>query len=311
MEQKPTYKDEMDWKDLGRKPEKLFGYTYLYILVVLVGVGVLYVWNLNIIGRNAVYPTILHDSTALIQDIPLQSPRLIPPVDIMKAGVSSPGLVNKGRDLFKANCASCHGDNGLGDGPSAAMLNPKPRNFHSPENWKNGSKVTQMYKTLEEGIPGGAMAAYNYLPPEDRFALIHYIRTLAGNQPNDSMSELQQLDATYHLAKGMNVAGQIPVKKALRLVEKEHALESVRIQETAQRIAASNSAGSDLLNRVAFDETRVVTSIVHMKSNVKSVNDFVEIVSADPMHSGFKASVVRMSADEWTELYQYLFSVVQ
>jgi hypothetical protein len=124
------------------------------------------------------------------------------------------------------------------------------------------------------------------------------------------MSELQQLDATYHLAKGMNVAGQIPVKKALRLVEKEHALESVRIQETAQRIAASNSAGSDLLNRIAFDETRVVTSIAHMKSNVKSVNDFIEIVSADPMHSGFKVRVVRMSADEWTDLYHYLFSVV-
>src|SRR5690349_20504383 len=31
-----------------------------------------------------------------------------------------------GRALYERSCASCHGARGLGDGPSAAALNPKP-----------------------------------------------------------------------------------------------------------------------------------------------------------------------------------------
>jgi mono/diheme cytochrome c family protein len=311
MVQKPHYKDEIDWQDLVKKPEMLFGYSYIYVLAVLIGIGLLYVWNLNTISKNAVNPTVLQDSTALIKDIPLQSPRLIPPVDIMKAGVSSPELVTKGRELFKANCTTCHGDNGQGDGPSASMLNPKPRNFHSVDSWKNGSKVTQIYKTLEEGIPGGGMASYNYMSPEERFALIHYIRTFAHNQPNDSLSALKQLDATYQLSKGMDVAGQIPIKKALSLIEMEHASDAARIQETALQIPASKNSDADLLNSVSFDENKVITSITHMKNGVKSVADFVKIVSADPIHSGFKPCVIRLSTNEWTKLYHYVFSVVQ
>ena len=53
MDQTPHYKDEIDWQDLIRKPEKLFGYSYFYVLVVLVGIGLLYIWNLNTIGKNA------------------------------------------------------------------------------------------------------------------------------------------------------------------------------------------------------------------------------------------------------------------
>ena len=310
MDQIPHYKDEIDWRDLVRRPEKLFGYSFIYVLVILVGVGLLYVRNLNTIGKNAVNPSVLQDSTALIKDIPLQSPRVIPPVDIMKVGTSSLEMINKGRELFKANCSACHGDNGQGNGPSASMLNPKPRNFHSLDSWKNGSKVTQMYKTLEEGIPGGGMASYNYLPPEDRFALIHFIRTFANNQPNDSLNDLKQLDITYQLVKGMDVAGQIPIKNALVRIEKENASSAEQVQKTAKQILASNNFGADLLKRVSFDEKKVVTSVVHMKNSVRSVDDFIKIVSANPIQYGFKASVVRLSANEWTELYHYIFSAV-
>jgi mono/diheme cytochrome c family protein len=311
MDQTPHYKEEIDWKGLVRKPEKLFGYSYIYVLAVLLGIGLLYVGNLNTIGKNAVNPTILKDSTALIQDIPLQSPREVPPVDVMKVGISSPEMVNKGRELFKANCVSCHGDNGRGDGPSASLLNPAPRNFYSLDGWKNGSKVSQMYKTLEEGIPGGGMASYNYIPPEDRFALIHYIRTFVSNQPNDSLDDLRLLDVTYQLAKGMDVAGQVPIRKAMIHVEKEIASTAARVQETVLQISASKCTGAELLCRVSIDEKKILISVAHMKSSVKSVDDFMNVVSANPIQCGFKASVVRLSALEWTELYQYLFLVVQ
>lgn len=34
-----------------------------------------------------------------------------------------------GKPLFEANCASCHGTSGKGDGPVGAALNPPPRDF--------------------------------------------------------------------------------------------------------------------------------------------------------------------------------------
>ena len=34
-----------------------------------------------------------------------------------------------GKALFEANCASCHGVSGKGDGPVGSALNPPPRDF--------------------------------------------------------------------------------------------------------------------------------------------------------------------------------------
>jgi mono/diheme cytochrome c family protein len=311
MDQTPHYKDEIDWRDLIRKPAKLFGYSYFYVLAILVAIGLLYIWNLNTIGKNAVTPTMLQDSTALIKDIPLRSPRIIPPLDVMKASISSPEFIKKGQELFKANCVACHGENGQGDGPSASMLNPKPRNFHSLADWKNGSKVSQMYKTLEEGIPGSGMASYNYMPPEERFALIHYTRTLANNQPQDSPDELKQLDAVYQLSKGINVTGQIPIKKAMQIAMKEEEPSIAKIQEVKRKVDASETIGAEILKHVSFDETKIIISALHMKNDIKNVDEFVRAVSSDPIHNGFKTNVVLLSQDEWMKLYQYIYSVIQ
>lgn len=38
----------------------------------------------------------------------------------------SADAVAAGKELFAANCASCHGESGLGDGAAAASLDPKP-----------------------------------------------------------------------------------------------------------------------------------------------------------------------------------------
>jgi mono/diheme cytochrome c family protein len=40
--------------------------------------------------------------------------------------------VAKGKDLFNANCAPCHGTDGAGNGPAASALNPKPADFMTP-----------------------------------------------------------------------------------------------------------------------------------------------------------------------------------
>ncbi|MCB1160088.1 MAG: cytochrome c [Leptospiraceae bacterium] len=86
----------------------------------------------------------------------------------------------KGQELFSQNCASCHGEKGLGDGPAAAALNPKPRKFNAPASeWKNGNTEDKILKTLNEGISGSPMVAYKHLGDENLKALAKYILFLS------------------------------------------------------------------------------------------------------------------------------------
>jgi cbb3-type cytochrome c oxidase subunit III len=52
----------------------------------------------------------------------------------------------KGKEVFTANCASCHGPEGKGDGPAGAALNPKPADFS-----KSASDQATILKTITEG----------------------------------------------------------------------------------------------------------------------------------------------------------------
>jgi hypothetical protein len=159
MENKPDLKAEIDFKDLLRMPSKLFGYSYIYFIVILGGLGYLYVDNLTVIGKNSVSPVVLKDSSSFIQDIALQIPQVLQPVDIMKVSVPTPNLLQKGKELFQANCSSCHGDNGEGNGSAAATLNPKPRNFRSLQGWTNGPNHVPVVQRKQyhctNSYPGG------------------------------------------------------------------------------------------------------------------------------------------------------------
>jgi mono/diheme cytochrome c family protein len=308
MDKKPDLKPEIDFKDLLRKPEKLFGYSYILFVLVLAVLGISYMENLTAIGKNSVRPLVLTDSASFVQDIPFQAARSLPPVDVMKVSASTPELVSKGKELFRATCASCHGDNGEGDGPTASTLNPKPRNFHQLSGWKNGNKISQIYKTLQDGIPGSAMASFNYLPPADRFALIHYVRSLAQGQPVDSQAELQGLETTYQLSKGTDTPGQIPVKKAMQNVEGEVALDVAKIADLNGSLQTqTKSAGLQVFERVASDKNRILAGMLfNSKTSLQSIDQFIKVVSAEPTQLGFKAEVVQLSASDWTMLYQFL-----
>lgn len=97
--------------------------------------------------------------------------------------ISTPELVAHGKELFAVQCTSCHGVGGAGDGPAATALTPRPRNFLVAEGWKNGRKPTGVFKTLKEGLPPSAMASYLTLPSDDRWALTHYVLSLAPAKP--------------------------------------------------------------------------------------------------------------------------------
>lgn len=89
---------------------------------------------------------------------------------------STPELIAKGKASFATTCVPCHGEKGDGSGAAAAALNPKPRNFG--EAFKNGDKPDNVFKTLNEGVPGSAMVAFTAISEEDRWGLTYYVLEL-------------------------------------------------------------------------------------------------------------------------------------
>jgi alcohol dehydrogenase (cytochrome c) len=82
----------------------------------------------------------------------------------------SPGDVERGKELFRDNCAACHGNNGQGGhAPSLAK-----------SNFDVGSSDLALYKVLRDGIPGTAMASLD-LSIEERWQVIAFLRTLDDN----------------------------------------------------------------------------------------------------------------------------------
>ena len=65
---------------------------------------------------------------------------------------TGPSPTEEARTTFKQICATCHGENGMGDGPGAAALNPKPRNY-TDKAWQASVTDDQIAKTI---LMGGA-----------------------------------------------------------------------------------------------------------------------------------------------------------
>lgn len=89
----------------------------------------------------------------------------------------TPETVTRGRVLFQANCAICHGPRGLGDGPQAFLLNPRPVNLqvHAPQHAPG-----EVYYWISEGVPGTGMPAWKETITEiDRWAIVRFLFALA------------------------------------------------------------------------------------------------------------------------------------
>lgn len=61
----------------------------------------------------------------------------------------------------------CHGTAGKGDGPSAATLNPKPRDLTNKE-WQKSVSDAQIHAVIVQG--GGATGKSQLMPPNPDLA---------------------------------------------------------------------------------------------------------------------------------------------
>ena len=85
--------------------------------------------------------------------------------------------IDAGRQTYEANCAICHGPRGLGDGPAAFTLSPRPVNLqlHVPQHAEGEVKYW-----ISEGVVGTGMPAWkDKLSDEQRWQIVRYLQALA------------------------------------------------------------------------------------------------------------------------------------
>ncbi|GLH73024.1 hypothetical protein GETHLI_15260 [Geothrix limicola] len=156
-------------------------------------------------------------------EYPVMAKEVIPPIDPKTVMTPNPALMARGKALFAQNCATCHGPEGLGDGAAGKGLTPHPRNFTANAGWKNGTKLEDIYKTLDEGIKGSSMVSYNYLPKKDRMALAHVVQSLGafdhGASDPKALANLEKLFASA----GEVIPNRIPVSRAVTVLCREYA----------------------------------------------------------------------------------------
>ena len=90
--------------------------------------------------------------------------------------------LNKGHDLYRLHCASCHGDDGSGRGPAARNLAFSPRDFREARfSFIEGDDLPthdQLVERIRSGVPERGMPPW-MMSDEDLSAVAHYIKTFS------------------------------------------------------------------------------------------------------------------------------------
>src|SRR4029450_12232019 len=87
--------------------------------------------------------------------------------------------IARGGELYAKHCAVCHGPSGRGDGPAARGLPREPANLTAQHTADH--TAGDLYWWLTHGIPGSGMPGFgDRLSPEERWAVIHFVRALGG-----------------------------------------------------------------------------------------------------------------------------------
>jgi len=306
-------KDDINLEVVEKKKVILgfYGLFYIVLLTLIVALGWFYLNNLEAFTREKVTPLAkLKDTLKAEEDVAMMKGSISPPVDIFRESIISPDKIAKGKTLFESNCSSCHGLEGKGDGIAGKTLNPPPRNFHELTGWTNGPAFPKMFKTLQEGIIARGMASYSTILPEDRIAIIHYIRTFRNDFPAIDQNELKELDKTYSLSVGVKMPSQIPVSLAEDKILNEDSVFSAKVISIISKINADKTNKSaEQFRNISTNLNRSVFSLASYTKWNENETQFVKFVTTDPKSKGFNTSAIVLSSEEWASMFQFIKSL--
>jgi hypothetical protein len=191
-------------------------------------------------------------------------------------------------------------------------MNPAPRNFTSPDGWKNGRTLSAIYTTLEEGIEGGSMISYNFLTPQDRISLAHYIRKeFMQNPPDDSNDDLSALNSLYNLSSGMEIPAQIPVSAAMEILTSENSQKSTKFNDAVKAIDNDRTKYPvKLFESIVDNEKLAISSMVNSNNWKVSDQTFLVFIASNVNQNGFNLKAFQLSDADRNLLHNYLKQIL-
>lgn len=90
----------------------------------------------------------------------------------------------RGAEVYQQFCMQCHGVTGDGNGPAAAYLNPKPRDYRkgifkfTSTGYGNKPRREDLMNTIVRGVTGTSMPSFKLLSQRDLNAVVDYVLAL-------------------------------------------------------------------------------------------------------------------------------------
>lgn len=137
------------------------------------------------------------------------------PISIPPEPALALGSIKHGQELFqKLECWKCHGQEGRGDGPSAATLTDSrnqpipPYNFAAGSRFKCGESNQDLYKIFMTGLDGTPMPSFgDVIKPEEAWDLVHYLRTLQVTHKSPELALWKTTKEGEEIIKAAKITG--------------------------------------------------------------------------------------------------------
>ena len=98
-------------------------------------------------------------------------------VAVPEVEMTSTAARERGRVLFQANCALCHGVRGDGHGQRRQGLDVPPRDFTDPD-WRKRTSPRHVFFAIREGLAGTPMPAWKSLSQRDAWDLTAFLLSI-------------------------------------------------------------------------------------------------------------------------------------
>lgn len=181
--------------------------------------------------------------------------------------------LSRGEEIFIQNCATCHGDGGMGDGPGGSNLDPAPAPIAHTSQMMADDYL--FWRISDGGTPfGTAMIPYgDILDEQARWDVINYVRalgsglvqprqTIGGESYSPAILETQQAEM---LKRGVD-QGVISLEEA-EVFERVHAA-----------LEAYLAAKSPAESGVSMDERQAAALAALVDSSEISAKDAAEFL---------------------------------
>ncbi len=301
------FEDEIDFYDVLTNPVRWFGLVYPFFLTIIVLIGLYYLTQIDIIEQNKIPPA-KFDSVKTFSEVQAAKGMAVKGIDISLLKTPSAEMMEKAKATFTGVCATCHGAEGKGDGLGGASLNPKPRDFTKADGWTKGRKFSDIYRTINEGIAGTGMTGYDYLDTELKVGLAHYIMQFANDFPPITDAEIVTLNEKYRLTEDHVTPHNIPIAKAMEILEKESFMSRNKINDLVEAVKSDDSPAAELLKNYTKCLNKALTFLSKSDKWKQSPELLAETAFDTAPVNGFCPSIAKLGSSKLELLYNYLNS---